>query len=85
MRGYAEVQNPAPVVCQHQEHIQDLKTDGRHYEEVNRNQALEMVGEKGPPSLRWRVPTANHVLANTGLTDVDTELQKLAVNPRSAP
>jgi hypothetical protein len=44
-----------------------------------------MVGEKGPPSLRRRVPTADHVLAHTGLADVDAELQKLAVNPRSAP
>jgi len=25
MRRYAEVQNPAPVVCQNQEHVQDLK------------------------------------------------------------
>jgi hypothetical protein len=35
MRRYAEVQNPAPVVCQHQEHVQDLKPDGWHDQEVN--------------------------------------------------
>ena len=37
---YDEVENPAPVVCQHQEHIQDLKPDGRHGEEVDRDQAF---------------------------------------------
>jgi hypothetical protein len=85
MRRYADVENPAPVVCQHQEHVQDLEPDGWHGEEVDRDQALEMVGKKGPPSLGWRVPTADHVLADTGLADVDAELQKLAVNARSAP
>jgi hypothetical protein len=39
------VENPAPVVCQYQEHVQELKPDGWHGEEVDRGQALEMVGE----------------------------------------
>jgi hypothetical protein len=85
MRRYTEVQNPAPVVCQHQKDIQNLKPDGWHEEEVNRNHGLEMVGEKGPPSRRWRIPLADHVLADTGFADVNAGLQKLAVNPRSAP
>ncbi len=83
MHRYAEVQNPAPVVCQPQKHVKDLKPDGRHGEEVDRDQALEMVGEKGSPSLRWRVPTADHVLTDTGSADVNAELQEFAVNPRA--
>jgi len=71
MRRYAEVENPAPVVCQHQEHVQDLKPDGWHGEEVDRDQALEMISEKRPPSLRWWLPAADHVLAHTRLADVD--------------
>jgi hypothetical protein len=85
MRRYAEVENPAPVGCQHEEHVKDLKADGWHGEKVGRDQVLEMVGEKGPPRLGWRVPAADHVLAHTGLADVDAELQKLAVNPWSTP
>jgi len=81
MRRYTQVQNPAPVVCQHQEHVQNLKPDGRHGEEVHRDQALEMVAEKGPPSLRWRLPTVDHVLAHTGLADVDAELQCGSAGP----
>jgi hypothetical protein len=54
MRRYAEVENPAPVVCQNKEHVQDLKPDGGHGEEVDRDQALEMVDQKRPPSLSLR-------------------------------
>src|SRR5208337_1380342 len=43
-----------------------------------------MISEKRPPSLRWWLPAADHVLAHTRLADVDAELQKLAVN-RGAP
>lgn len=46
MRRYAEVENPATVVCQNQEHVQDLKPDGWHDEEVNRNQAFDGLARK---------------------------------------
>jgi hypothetical protein len=36
----AEVQDPAALVSQHEEYIQDLEADGRHGEEVHRDQVV---------------------------------------------
>ena len=41
--------------------------------------------EEGPPGWAGRFAGADHVLADSGLLDVDAELEKLAVNPGSAP
>ena len=89
LRGWmcrdSKMQNAPAVVCQHQKHVEDLKADRRHGEKVDRNQALYMVFQKGPPGLRgWFSPT-DHVFAHAGFSDVDAKLQKLAVNPRGAP
>jgi hypothetical protein len=35
MGGDTEVEDPAALVSQHEEDLQDLKTDGRHREEVD--------------------------------------------------
>src|SRR5215472_11471106 len=72
-------------VRQHQKHVQDLEPDRRHDEEVHRNKCFQVVVEEGPPGWRRRLPVPDHVLADAGLTDVDAQLQKLAVNVRSAP
>src|SRR6266481_1917373 len=46
---------------------------------------LHVVVKEGPPSLRGRLVAAHQVLTYAGLADVDTELEQLAMNPRSAP
>ena len=46
-----KVQNAPPVVSQHQKHVQDLKTDRRHYEEVDGYHALNVILKECPPSL----------------------------------
>jgi len=43
MCGDGEVNNATPLVRQHQEHVQDLKPNGRHNEEVYGNEVLQMV------------------------------------------
>jgi hypothetical protein len=70
------------LVGQHSEHIRDVKPDGRHREEVDRCQALDVMLEEGAPRLRGRPSVAHHVLAHAGLTDVETELEQFAVNAR---
>ena len=47
----AEVKNPAPVVRQHQEDIQDPEPDCRHREEIDRDHALEVILQERAPSL----------------------------------
>src|SRR5436305_15232718 len=44
-----------------------------------------MICQEGLPGLRGRSSPTHHIFANAGLSDVDSELQKLAVNTRSAP
>jgi hypothetical protein len=48
---HREVNDATPLVRQHQEHVQDLKPNGRHTEEVYGHEALQMVLQEGSPGL----------------------------------
>src|SRR5450759_4597672 len=85
MRGDVEMHDPPAVVSQRQEHVQPLKANGRHREEVDRNRGLQVVLEEGTPCLRRRIPTADHVFAHAGLADVNAGLKEFTVDARSAP
>src|SRR4030095_13615455 len=80
-----EMENASPVMCQHQKYIEDLKLYRRHCKKVDRYEALEMVLEEGPPSLRGWFSTAHQALADTRLTDLDAKFKQLAMNARSSP
>jgi len=43
MGGHIEVQNTTPVMGQHQKHVQDLKADSCHREEVDGDKLLAQV------------------------------------------
>ena len=73
------------VVCQHQEHVQDLQTDRRHNEEGERYQRLQVIVDERSPGLRGRLAAPDHVFADAGLTNVDAEFEQFAVNMRRAP
>jgi hypothetical protein len=51
MSGYVEMDDTAALVSQYQEHVEDLKPDRRHGEEVDRHQGLEVILKEGSPSL----------------------------------
>ena len=85
MGGDVEMDDPPSVVSQNQEHVQDLKPDRRHRKEVDRHHGLQVVLQEGPPCLRRRVTTADHVFAHAGLADIDAELEEFTVDARSAP
>src|SRR5665647_1322103 len=85
MRGDVEMHDPLAVVSQHQEHVQHLKANGRKREEVDRNRGLPVVLQEGPPCLRRRITTADHVFAHAGIADVNAELEEFTVDARSAP
>jgi len=48
---YGEVNYAPPVVRQHEEDIQDLTANGRHGEEINGNQAVQMIVQERSPGL----------------------------------
>ena len=72
--GHIEVQNAAPVMSQHQEHIKDLETDRGHREEIDGDQLLGVILQKCAPSLRRRFAVAHHVFADAAFPDIDAEL-----------
>src|SRR6516164_5972070 len=76
---------PATVVSQDQEYVQHLKANGRHREEVDRYHGLEVILQEGPPGLRRWLAASRHILAHTGLADVDAQLEQFAVDALRAP
>src|SRR4029077_20204117 len=85
MRGDIKVDHAAPVMCQHQKHVQYLESDRRHRKEVDRNQVLDVIIQKGTPGLRRRLAPPHHILRYAGLTDLDAEFQQFAVDAGGAP
>jgi len=63
--GHIEVQDTAPVMGQHQKHVKHLEAKGGHREEVDGDQLLGMILQKGAPGLRRRLAAAHHVFADT--------------------
>ena len=74
-----------PLVRQHHEDIENSKGDGRHDEEVRRDQLLRVVVQKSPPHLGGRFSPTNHVFGHGGLGDFDTELEHFSMDPRRSP
>src|SRR5438034_5740609 len=85
MGGDAEVEDPASVMSQHQEYVEDLEAQSRNSEEVHRYQVLHVIFQESPPRLGWRPPETHHVLAHAGFADVHTEFEQFAVNPGGPP
>ena len=68
------------------EAIEQVECERRDDEQVHRRHLWHMVAQKCPPALaRWSVVPAHHVLRDSGLRDLETELQKLAMDARRAP
>src|SRR5580658_4577407 len=85
MHRHGEVNDSSALMRQDKKHIEDLKPDSRHGEEVDGNHACDVIVKECSPGLRWRLPIPEHVLGDGWLTDLDSKFQQLAVNPRCAP
>ena len=77
--------NSTTIMSEHEEYIQDLKCRRRHREEVDRYQVFNVIVQKGPPRLRWRLQMMDHILCDCRLGDLDAEQLKFAVNARCTP
>ncbi len=74
-----------PAVTENNETVQQLEADGGHDEQVDRGNTVGMIAQKRPPTLgRWS-PAPDHVLGNSGLGDLDAELEQLPVDTRRTP
>src|SRR5215467_11986651 len=72
-------------MSQDQKHVENLEPDGGDREEIDGDDLREVVLEESAPGLRRRFTAANHVLGDTALADVDTELEQFAINARCTP
>src|SRR5260370_2962144 len=62
--GHSEMHRTSPIMAKNHEGEQELKSDGRHDEEVYGDQVLGVVFEKGSPRLGGRFPVPDHVLGD---------------------
>ena len=63
-----------------QQAAEQTKRDRRHDEQIHRRDAVGMIADEGVPALGRRPSTPDHILGHAGLTDIDAELEKLAVD-----
>src|ERR1700730_2898968 len=80
MGGDVEMHDPSSVVSHNQEHVQNLKPDRRHSEEVDRHHSLDVILKEGPPVLRRRLRPWYQVLAHAGLSDINAEFEQFTVD-----
>src|ERR1700726_2354877 len=85
MRCDAKPQNMSPAVPHDQQSIEQAKRDCRHDEQIHRGDAVGMIAKERPPALGRRVSSPDHVLGHAGLSDLDAELEQLAMDPRRSP
>ena len=68
------------------EAIEKFKGKRRHDKQVHRCHLWHVVAQKRPPALAGRsVVPVRHVLRDSGLSDMEAELQKLSMDARCAP
>jgi hypothetical protein len=64
------------------EYIEQIKANGRDNEQVHGGDVRCVVTQEGAPSLGRRSISFDHILRNAGLTDLEAELEQLAMNAR---
>ena len=62
-----------------------LECDRRRDKEVDRRDAVDVIAEKRPPTLRRWPRVAAHVPSDRRLGDLEAELEQLTMNTRRAP
>jgi hypothetical protein len=85
MRRDVEVNNPATLVRENDENVENTKGEGRDGEEIDGGKLFGVVFQKRSPGLRGRFGKSDHVLSDGCLGDIDTEFEQLTVNSRCSP
>src|SRR4249919_934359 len=67
------------------EDIEQIEANGRDNEQVHGGDVRRVVTQEGAPSLGRRSTTLDHVLRDAGLSDLEAELEQLAVDARRSP
>jgi hypothetical protein len=65
--------------------VEQIEANGRNNEQVHGGDVRRVVTQEGAPSLGRRSTSLDHVLRHTGLSDLEAELEHLAMNARRSP
>src|SRR6266851_1586657 len=84
MRGDRHVPDASPIVGEECQDEQEAVGRGRDDEEIGRDDLADVIPQEGAPGLRRRLAPTNQIFRDSGLTDVDSEFQQFAMNPRRA-
>ena len=85
MRCYAHPQHSPSIVAHYQQAIEQSKRERWDDEEVHRCDAIGVIAQKSPPSLRRRLSAFRHIFSDRSLPDLDPELEELSMNAWRAP
>src|ERR1700680_5180099 len=85
MRRDAKPKNRPPALPHDQKAVEQPKRDCRDDEQIHRRDAVGMIVEKCFPTLGRRPSALGHILGYARLTDIDTELEELSMDPRRSP
>src|SRR5260221_7479155 len=65
--------------------VEQIKTNGWNNEQVHGGDVRRVVSQEGAPSLGRRSTSLDHVLRDAGLSDLEAELEQLAMDARRSP
>src|SRR5260370_13258735 len=65
--------------------VEQIKTNGWNNEQVHGGDVRRVVSQEGAPSLGRRSTSLDHVLRHARLSDLEAELEQLAMNARRTP
>ena len=85
MRCDVEVNDPATLVRENDEDVENAKGEGGDGEEIDGGKLLGVVFQECLPGLRGRFGMSDHVLSDGCLRDIDTEFEQLAADSRRSP
>jgi hypothetical protein len=85
MLGDSRAHDLPAIVRQNDHHVEQPKRRRCHYEHVDRGDAYRFVAQEAPPARRRPAVPPHHVLSDSSLTDLDAELEQLAMDARRTP
>ena len=81
----AKPQNLSSAVLHDQQSVEQAERDCRHDEHIHRGDAISMIAQERLPTLRRRFSSFDHILGNARLSDINTKLEQLSVDPWRSP
>jgi hypothetical protein len=73
------------MVSEHDENEEYTQACRGNREEIEGDEILDMVGEKGPPRLGWRYAPLRHQPGHGALTEVEAELEEFGMDAWRTP